>query len=36
MATAHTDMAREVYTYVLACPSVLRIAGEVNREVNQS
>ena len=36
MATARTDMAREIYTYVLACPSVSRIDGDVNREVNQS
>lgn len=36
MATARTDMAREIYTFVLACLSVLQIEGDVNREVNQS
>ena len=35
MATPRTDMAREVYTHVFAYPSVLRIDGDVNREVNR-
>lgn len=36
MAIPRTDMVREMYTNVLACPSVLRIDGDVNREMNQS
>ena len=36
MATACTDMAREMNTYVLACPSVLLIESDVNGEVIQS
>ena len=36
MATPRTDMAREIYTHGVACPSVLRIEGDVNREVDQS
>ncbi len=34
MAAARTDMAREIYTDVLACLSVLQIDGDVNREAN--
>lgn len=36
MTTARTDMAREIYPYILVCPSVLRIDGDVNRDVDQS
>lgn len=36
MAIPRTDMVREMYTNVWACPSVLRIDGDVNREMNQS
>lgn len=36
MAIARTDMVREIYTYGVTCPSVLRIDGDVNQPWRES